>query len=413
MRLVDVRHEQTAVFAAEATARLTRRPGLAVLTAGPGVTNGISAITTAHFNGSPVVVLAGGHPTTAGARAACRRSTTRRCSARSPSAPGRSIRPPAWAPPSTRRSGSPRPRTAARCSSTSRWRPCSARPRPPRLATPAAARPRGPDPDAVDAIGGLLASASRPVLVLGSDVWIGGAEDSCPGGRRGTPAAGDRQRPGPRHPAGRPRAARHAGAVGRVPGGRPGHRGRHAAGLPARLRRVRRQERRPAGPGRARRRRARPARHAPAARASAAGDLAAFFTALPEAFGRAATRPGAAGPGRPWEAPGCPGCRGAPRQAMAADAALLASDADPIHPCAIYGELARLPRRRRGRDRRRRRLRLLRRQVRRAARGPAAGSTPARTAAWAPASATRSRRGSPARRRRSCCCSATARPASR
>src|SRR5215467_10225088 len=62
MRLVDVRHEQTAVFAAEATARLTRRPGLAVLTAGPGVTNGVSAVTTAHFNGTPVVVLAGRAP---------------------------------------------------------------------------------------------------------------------------------------------------------------------------------------------------------------------------------------------------------------------------------------------------------------------------------------------------------------
>src|SRR5581483_3493390 len=62
MRLLDVRHEQTAVFAAEATARLTRSPGLAVLTAGPGVTNGVSAITTAHFNGSPVVVLAGRAP---------------------------------------------------------------------------------------------------------------------------------------------------------------------------------------------------------------------------------------------------------------------------------------------------------------------------------------------------------------
>jgi acetolactate synthase-1/2/3 large subunit len=35
MPLIDVRHEQTAVFAAEATARLTRRPGLAVVTAGP------------------------------------------------------------------------------------------------------------------------------------------------------------------------------------------------------------------------------------------------------------------------------------------------------------------------------------------------------------------------------------------
>src|SRR5260370_11144081 len=62
MRLLDVRHEQTAVFAAEATARLTRTPGLAVLTAGPGVTNGVSAITTAYFNGSPVVVLAGRAP---------------------------------------------------------------------------------------------------------------------------------------------------------------------------------------------------------------------------------------------------------------------------------------------------------------------------------------------------------------
>src|SRR5215470_11450089 len=62
LRLIDVRHEQTAVFAAEATARLTRSPGLAVVTAGPGVTNAVSAITTAHFNSSPVVVLAGRAP---------------------------------------------------------------------------------------------------------------------------------------------------------------------------------------------------------------------------------------------------------------------------------------------------------------------------------------------------------------
>src|SRR5947208_227674 len=60
--IIDVRHEQTAVFAAEATAKLTRRPGLAVLTAGPGVTNGVSAITTAHFNGSPLLVIGGRAP---------------------------------------------------------------------------------------------------------------------------------------------------------------------------------------------------------------------------------------------------------------------------------------------------------------------------------------------------------------
>jgi acetolactate synthase-1/2/3 large subunit len=62
MRIVDVRHEQTAVFAAEATARLSLAPGLAVLTAGPGVTNGVSALATAHFNGSPVVVIGGRAP---------------------------------------------------------------------------------------------------------------------------------------------------------------------------------------------------------------------------------------------------------------------------------------------------------------------------------------------------------------
>jgi acetolactate synthase-1/2/3 large subunit len=62
VRLVDVRHEQTATFAAEGMAKLTRRPGVAVLTAGPGVTNGISAMTTAHFNGSPLVVLGGRAP---------------------------------------------------------------------------------------------------------------------------------------------------------------------------------------------------------------------------------------------------------------------------------------------------------------------------------------------------------------
>jgi acetolactate synthase I/II/III large subunit len=60
--IYDVRHEQSAVFAAEAVAKLRRRPGLAVLTAGPGVTNGISGITGSFFNGSPVLVLAGRAP---------------------------------------------------------------------------------------------------------------------------------------------------------------------------------------------------------------------------------------------------------------------------------------------------------------------------------------------------------------
>ncbi|NBP92021.1 MAG: acetolactate synthase [Actinobacteria bacterium] len=61
--IIDVRHEQTAVFAAEATARLTRTPGLAVVTAGPGVTNGVSAVANAFYNGAPLLMLGGRAPT--------------------------------------------------------------------------------------------------------------------------------------------------------------------------------------------------------------------------------------------------------------------------------------------------------------------------------------------------------------
>ena len=62
MKVIDTRHEQTATFAAEGYAKLTRKPGFAALTAGPGITNGISAVTSAHFNGSPLVVLGGRAP---------------------------------------------------------------------------------------------------------------------------------------------------------------------------------------------------------------------------------------------------------------------------------------------------------------------------------------------------------------
>jgi thiamine pyrophosphate-dependent acetolactate synthase large subunit-like protein len=62
LRLVDVRHEQSATFAAEGFAKVTRRLGCAALTAGPGVTNGVSSLTAARMNGSPMVVLAGRAP---------------------------------------------------------------------------------------------------------------------------------------------------------------------------------------------------------------------------------------------------------------------------------------------------------------------------------------------------------------
>ncbi|MGZ8690934.1 MAG: thiamine pyrophosphate-binding protein, partial [Aeromicrobium sp.] len=62
MPIIDVRHEPSAVFAAEAIGKLTRKPGLAVLTAGPGVTNAVSPVAQANFSGSPLVVIGGRAP---------------------------------------------------------------------------------------------------------------------------------------------------------------------------------------------------------------------------------------------------------------------------------------------------------------------------------------------------------------
>jgi acetolactate synthase-1/2/3 large subunit len=60
--LIDVRHEQTAAFAAEGWAKVTRSIGVCALTAGPGVTNGMSAIASASQNQSPMLVLGGRAP---------------------------------------------------------------------------------------------------------------------------------------------------------------------------------------------------------------------------------------------------------------------------------------------------------------------------------------------------------------
>src|SRR5206468_7965065 len=54
--------EQAAAFAAEGWSKVTREPGVAALTAGPGVTNGMSAMAGALHNRSPMVVLGGRAP---------------------------------------------------------------------------------------------------------------------------------------------------------------------------------------------------------------------------------------------------------------------------------------------------------------------------------------------------------------
>src|SRR3954469_943238 len=62
IEIVDTRHEAAAAFAAEGWAKVTREPGVCALTAGPGVTNGMSALASARQNHSPMIVLGGRAP---------------------------------------------------------------------------------------------------------------------------------------------------------------------------------------------------------------------------------------------------------------------------------------------------------------------------------------------------------------
>jgi len=178
VRLLDVRHEQTAVFAAEALGKLTCTPGLAVLTAGPGVTNGVSAITQAGFSGSPLVVVGGrapdsrwgtgslqelDHPALLGPVTKSARTVHRVAGIADGvheafTLAGSSHRGPTFL-------DVPMDRLFDRAAVE--------RPVP-------GARPREePDGDALAEIGALLAAAERPVLVLGTDVWADGAEEAA------------------------------------------------------------------------------------------------------------------------------------------------------------------------------------------------------------------------------------------
>jgi acetolactate synthase-1/2/3 large subunit len=341
MRLLDVRHEQTAVFAAEATARLTRLPGLAVLTAGPGVTNGVSAVTTAYFNGSPVVILGGRAPDARWGTGSLqefdhpellRPITKRAWTEHEPAKVGAGVdeafqlataphRGPVFMDASMEALyGQAPPESAGPGSTMVR----AARPGPPG------------DPDALAAIARLIAAAQRPVLVLGSDVWMGGAEQAA------RAAAEELRLPVIANGQGRgilPKghellvtrarsiAFRQADLVVVVGTPLDFRLGYGAFGDPDD------PQRKPSvvhvadAPGQL-------ATHCELA-ASYSGDLSGFFAALAAPV---------AWPGRParvpWEDAWLPQLRDAARGAAAADGALLASEADPIHPMRIYGELA-------------------------------------------------------------------------
>jgi acetolactate synthase-1/2/3 large subunit len=177
LRLIDVRHEQTAVFAAEGLAKLTRTPGLAVVTAGPGVTNTVSAVSTAWFNGSPVVVLGGRAPAYRWGQGALQELD----------------HPPLLAP-VTKHAGTVRSPGDVAAAVDDAFRTATRSHRGPvfldvpmdHLFTPADAELPAltaddvvlPDPADLTEVAHLLAAAERPVLVIGSDVWSDGAEEA-------------------------------------------------------------------------------------------------------------------------------------------------------------------------------------------------------------------------------------------
>ncbi|MGZ4501737.1 MAG: acetolactate synthase [Nocardioidaceae bacterium] len=178
MRILDVRHEQTAVFAAEALGKLTRVPGLAVLTAGPGVTNGVSAITQAQFSGSPLVVIGGRAPSDKWGKGSLQEFD----------------HPPLLAPVTKLARTVPDVAQVAdsvdeafRVARTSHRGPTFLDVPMDQFFAPATvARPEvrpaervAPDPDALAEVADLLAEAQRPVLVLGTDVWADGAEEAA------------------------------------------------------------------------------------------------------------------------------------------------------------------------------------------------------------------------------------------
>ena len=178
VRLIDTRHEQTAGFAAEGWAKATRRVGAAALTAGPGVTNGISALTTASLNGSPVVVLGGRAPQGRWGVGSLQELdhlpivasiTKHAVTATSPDAVAAALHDAVTAARTPHR-GPTFLDVPLDC-----WGPTDAPlPAPP---APDALAGAEPDPDAVADVARLVRAAHRPVLFLGGDVYWAGADE--------------------------------------------------------------------------------------------------------------------------------------------------------------------------------------------------------------------------------------------
>ncbi len=330
MRIVDVRHEQTAAFAAEATGKLTRTPGLAVLTAGPGVTNGVSAIAQAQFSGSPLVVVGGRAPANRWGSGSLQELD----------------QPPILAPVSKlARTIHEAGEVAAGIDEAFTVAGSSHRgpvfvdvPMDAFFETSSTQRPtvgarhrQEPDGDAVRRVATLLGEARRPVLVLGTDVWADGAEDAAlrlvteAGLPTITNGMGRGLVPGG-HPllVTKARGAAFNGADLVVVVGTPldfrlgyGVFGGKEGATPARVVHL------ADSPGQL-------SAHADLA-ASACGDLTLVLDGVRDGIAALSRRPDWSG----WVTE----LQDTVRAAAERDAALLSAEADPIHPARIYGEL--------------------------------------------------------------------------
>ncbi|MGH3633333.1 acetolactate synthase [Mycobacterium sp.] len=178
IRLIDTRHEQTAAFAAEGWSKVTRVPGVAALTAGPGVTNGMSAMAAAQQNCSPLLVLGGRAPAGRWGMGSLQEIdhvpfvaplARFAATARSADAVCRlvddALRATVAAPSGVAFVDFPMDHVFSVADDESR---------PGALADPPASDP--PDPRALDRAAALLAGARRPVIMAGTNVWWGHAE---------------------------------------------------------------------------------------------------------------------------------------------------------------------------------------------------------------------------------------------
>ena len=179
--MVDTRHEQTATFAAEGWSKVTRQPGVAALTAGPGVTNGMSAMAAAQQNQSPLLVLGGRAPALRWGMGSLQEidhvpfvAPLARFAATAQSAEdaGRlvddALRAAVGAPSGVGFVDFPMDHAF----SMSEDPEVGARPGALGAVPPAPA----PDPQALDRAVGLLAAAHRPVIMAGTNVWWGHGE---------------------------------------------------------------------------------------------------------------------------------------------------------------------------------------------------------------------------------------------